>query len=47
MTRSAIASEIRKPVDASTSNNGRQPSGISASNRASCSRVRKRRSSNS
>jgi hypothetical protein len=46
-TRRPIASGVRRPVDASNSNSGRHRSGISASSRASCRLVRKRRSSNS
>jgi len=46
MTRRASASAIRRPVAASSSKSGCHSSGISASGRASCWRVRKRRSSN-
>jgi hypothetical protein len=45
MTRRPIASEMRRPVEASSSNSGRDCGGISATSRASCCVVRKRRSS--
>jgi len=47
ITCSAIASEIRRPVAANRSKNGRHSSGISSSRPASWLRVRKRRSTNS